>query len=328
MSEARVVALLSGGLDSTLAARILQQQGVEVHGLNVRPVFGASDDAARAAAELLGVPLDVRDVGDDYLVMLRHPRYGYGRGMNPCVDCRIYMARIARQRMLELEACAVVSGEVLGQRPMSQRRHDLAAVAQHAELEDRLLRPLSAKRLAPTIPEREGLIDRERLYAFTGRGRRPLLDLAKRLGVPPSVGPAGGCPLTEPLFARKVRDLFRHRAEPTRFEFDLLPVGKHFRYDAETKIVAGWNERENAQIRAMAARPDCPDVALLHPESFPGPDAMVIGRISSEAIGAAAALIVRRGRPNPAAPPCATVTRAGRRHTIHPSPTADPVKRL
>jgi len=294
----RVIALISGGLDSALAARMVQDQGLEVHGLNVRPLYGATDVQARQAADVLGIPLEIADVEDDFLAMLRYPRFGYGKGMNPCVDCRIYMSRIAARRMEQLEACAVVSGEVLGQRPMSQKRPDLEAVAKHSGLEGRLLRPLSALLLEPTIAEREGLIDRERLGRFTGRSRRPLLRLAEQFGIPPLEGPSTGCPLTEPLFSHKVRDLFRHAGEahPTRWEFDLLTVGKHFRFSPETKIVVGWNEEENGRLRAMADRAVGVSVAWLHPESFVGPDVLVVGEISERAVDTAAMLVLQRGR--------------------------------
>jgi len=218
----RAVALFSGGLDSMLAVRIMQREGFDVEGLNVRTPFSCCQvDPAKAAAAM-GVRLSVVSVGDDYLDIIRRPAFGFGRGVNPCVDCRIYMCRLAREQMLQLHADLVITGEVVGQRPMSQKRRDLDVIQRHSGLEGRLLRPLCARLLPPTLPEQQGLIQRDHLYDFTGSGRHKLLELAKQLGLPDPPTPSVGCTLTQPAFAPKVRDLLQFQYHATRWHFELL----------------------------------------------------------------------------------------------------------
>lgn len=289
----RAVALFSGGLDSTLAVRILQEQGFEVEALNVRTVFECCKARAAKAASDLGVRLTVLSVSDDYLDVIRRPVHGYGKGVNACIDCRIYMCRMAKKYMDEAGACVVVTGEVLGQRPMSQLRWQVKVIEREAGLEGRLLRPLSAKLFAPTIPEREGLIDRSRLYGFHGRGRKGLIALGRRLGVKELPQPSTGCALTEVTFAPRVRDLMQFCPSATRWDFELLNVGRHMRCDSRTKVVVGRNEEENALLQGFFAEPGAPEPALLHPENFPGPDVLVVGNVSRETIEFGGALILR-----------------------------------
>jgi hypothetical protein len=288
----RAIALFSGGLDSTLAVRVMQEQGFEVEALNVRTVLRCCHAPAAEAAARLGVRLHIVPVGDDYLEIIRQPRHGYGKGVNPCVDCRIYMARLARRWMDELGATLVISGEVLGQREMSQKRVDLDRIAQQSGLADRLLRPLSAQLLAPTLAEREGLVDRSKLYAFNGRGRRPLIELATRLGVECVPSPSPGCPLAEVGFAPRVRDLLEHQPTATRWEFELLAVGRHFRV-ADGKIVVGRNAEQNAALESFWSRKDAPEAALWVPRSFNGPSALAIGPATPELARWTAALLLR-----------------------------------
>ena len=292
----RAVALFSGGLDSSLAIRILQEQGFEVEALNVRTTFDCCRaPAARAAAEL-GARLTVLSVQDDYLDVIRRPTYGYGRGMNPCLDCRIYMCKMASRFMQQTGACVVITGEILGQRPMSQKRRDLDVVAYESGLEGRLLRPLSARLLQPTVAELQGQIDRRRLYGFSGRGRKPLIELAKRLGIGRIPGPSTGCALTETTFAPRVRDLMRFQPEATLWEFELLNVGRHFRFDPGTKVVVGRREEENLRMEQFFHRADAPRSAFLHPEGFVGPDALLVGPLSEAALEFAAARMLRYTR--------------------------------
>ncbi len=289
----RAVALFSGGLDSTLAVRVLQEQGIEVEALNVHTVFECCKTVAAKAAAELGVRLTVVTVADDYLELIRKPKYGYGKGVNPCIDCRAYMARMARQRMEQTGACAVVSGEVLGQRPMSQRGWQVRAIERDSGLEGRLLRPLSAKLLPPTIPEREGLIDRERLYGFRGRGRKELIALAERLGIEEIPQPSTGCPLTRTTFAPRVRDLMQFQPDAARWDFELLNVARHLRLDPHTKVAVGRNQEENAILGNFFERSDAPAPALLHPENFLGPDVLIVGRVTEDAIALGASLVLR-----------------------------------
>src|SRR5262245_46437463 len=178
----KAIALLSGGLDSRLAIRIVQEQGIEIEALNFRTIFGCCKDEAGQAAQELGIRLTVVGMDDRYLDIIKRPRYGYGKGINPCVDCRIYLFEIARRFMEQTGSSFVISGEVIGQRPMSQKRRDLDIIARDAGLEELLLRPLSAKLMPPTLPERLGLVDRERLYGIEGRSRKELIELARQFG--------------------------------------------------------------------------------------------------------------------------------------------------
>lgn len=291
----RAVVLFSGGLDSMLAVRILQEQGLEVDALNIRTTFDCCKVPAAQAALELGIRQTVLSVGEDYIPLIRNPRYGHGKGFNPCVDCRIYMAKMAKRFMEQIDACCVATGEILGQRPMSQKRNDLDVVLRRSGLYGRLLRPLSAKLLEPTIPEQEGIIDREKLYDFSGRSRVPLLELAEQLGINEELipTPSTGCALTEASFAPRVEDLLRHEPEAMSWEFELLNVGRHIRLDPKTKIVLGRNAQENAVLRALAIRDDAKDPILIEPENFTGPDAMLVGQTASRYLKLAGAILIR-----------------------------------
>lgn len=289
----RAIALFSGGLDSILAVRVLQQQQFDVEALHVRTPFACCRASAAQAAAALGIRLTVCEVGDDYLDMLRRPAHGYGRGMNPCVDCRMYMCRMAARLMRDCGACLVATGEVLGQRPMSQKRLALAMVERGSGLEGRLLRPLSAQLLPPTLAESQGLVDRQRLFAFSGRSRKAQVQLAAQLGIRSLPAVSTGCALSEPGFAPRVRDLLRSARPLKRRDFELLKIGRHVRVDAQTKVVLGRNARENAALRSHFRGAATAESALLAPEGFRGPDALLVGSASEEALRLAAALIVR-----------------------------------
>jgi len=279
-----------------LSLRIMQRQGFEVDALNVRTVFSCCRATAAQVAAAMGARLSVASVGDDYLDVIRNPSYGHGKGVNPCVDCRIYMCRMAARFMEEVGAEVAVTGEILAQRPMSQKRHQLDLIARCSGLEGRLLRPLSAKLLPPTIVETQGLVDRDKLYDFSGRSRRELIELAAELDLPDVPSPSTGCALTEVSFAPRVRDLMEHDRAATRWDFELLNYGRHVRFDPCTKIVVGRNESENAALRSMASREDASESALMVPEDFRGPEALVVGQLSEVALELAGALISRYSR--------------------------------
>jgi tRNA U34 2-thiouridine synthase MnmA/TrmU len=289
----KAVALFSGGLDSTLAILVLREQGIDIEALNIRTTFDCCKAPAGQTAHELGVRLTVLSVGDDYVDLLREPSHGYGKAVNPCVDCRIYMARMAKRLMEDVGACVVITGEIVGQRPMSQKKRDLALIESRSGLKGRLLRPLSAKLLPATIPEEEGLIDRQRLHAFEGRSRSKLIELAQRYGLEKIPQPSTGCALTEVSFAPRVRDLMDHNAEASRWDFELLNVGRHIRLDEHTKAVVGRNASENASLELFFRRASRANSAYLHPESFLGPDVLVVGRITEKAIQFAGALVLR-----------------------------------
>lgn len=246
------IALFSGGLDSTLAIRLMQVQGINVHAIHfTSPFFGVSPDSdcgkydARRAAETINVPLTIQNLGEEYLEMLRKPRHGYGKAINPCIDCHAYFLRRAKELMISTGADFVITGEVLGQRPMSQRRDALAVVERDGELKGLLLRPLSARLLPATIPEIEGWVDREKLPCIKGRSRRAQIKLAAELGVKEYPNPAGGCLLTEVSYASKVRDIFEHSEKLKARDFRLLRIGRHFRLDGCTRLIVGRDNSEN-----------------------------------------------------------------------------------
>jgi tRNA-uridine 2-sulfurtransferase len=195
--------------------------------------------------------------------------------------------------MDQVDASFVISGEVVGQRPMSQKRRDLDIIARDAGLEDLLLRPLSAKLLPPTLPERLGIIDREQLYGIEGRSRKGLIELAHQYGFKEIPQPSTGCALTEPLFANKVRDLIDLSPEARQWDFELLRVGRHFRYDSQSKVVIGKDESQNEHLRRMATQERASECCLLEPENFPGPTALITGPTSDEVLDFAAGLILR-----------------------------------
>lgn len=242
----KALALLSGGLDSILATKLVLDQGIEVVAVYfVLPVVAEKEDYAAKTAKRFGIPLIRVEVCDEYLEVIRSPKYGYGSGMNPCIDCRIYMLREAKKLAQEIEAQFIVTGDVLGERPMSQYRKALILEEKEAELEDMILRPLSAKVLPETIPEREGWVDRSKLLGIRGRSRKPQIALAEKFGLQDEYpSPSGGCLLTNKEFASKVRDLFAHKEKATTQDVLLLRIGRHFRFK-EYKIVVGRNEAEN-----------------------------------------------------------------------------------
>jgi len=283
------VAMISGGLDSALAAKLMLEQGIAVHGLYLAMSWGCCDKAkARAVAQELGIPLMVLSVGDAYLDVIRRPKYGYGSGMNPCVDCRIFMFRIAKRYMEELGAGFVVTGEVLGQRPMSQMRRPLGLIEAESGLEGLLLRPLSAQLLEPTLPELLGVVDRARLLRVAGRSRQEQLALARTLEIRAYSTPAGGCLLTDEAFAKKTRDLFAHEERPTTKDMELLTIGRHFRVGPSTKLILGRNEFENLLLEGHAGD----GYTCIRP-TFPGPSAMVVGELTERAREAAVSLILQ-----------------------------------
>jgi tRNA-specific 2-thiouridylase len=257
MKKRKALALLSGGLDSTLAVKMMLDMGIDVEALNFTSPFctctgknsGCKSEAVRVAQEF-DIPIKVVHKGLDYLEIVRNPRHGYGKGVNPCVDCRIYLLRRAKEYMAECGADFVITGEVLGQRPMSQRRDTLRVIERESGLEGLLLRPLSARHFDPTIPEREGWVDREKLLAIKGRSRKELFELADDLDVKNYPCPAGGCLLTELSFVPKMRDVFDHCDELNLRDFRLLKIGRHLRIGERTKVIIGRDERDNDLLEA------------------------------------------------------------------------------
>lgn len=289
------VVLLSGGLDSTLAACILKEQGIEIEAVNFQTMFGCCKDDARSVAYRLGIPLTFLKVGDDYLKVIQNPKHGYGRGINPCVDCRGYMFDMAKRYMEQCGASFLITGEVLNQRPMSQKMNDFKIIESETGLEGRILRPLSAKLLPPTEPEEKGIVDRQKLFEVKGRSRRILLELAARYGIENPPSPSPGCALTSPDFAKKVLDVFDHHPHSERWEFEILKMGRHFRLDPWTKVVIGRNENQNEYFENLHP----PGSVLLTSLNFSGPHAILIGEKNPENLEKAGRLMLRYSRNRP-----------------------------
>ena len=287
------IALLSGGLDSILAVRIMQEQGIDVLGVNFKTVFTCCQDVAGQAARDLGIKMTVITQDDDYFDLVRKPAFGYGRAANPCIDCRIYMFQRAGRLLESTGADFLVSGEIVGQRPKSQKRRDLEIIAHHSDPHDRLLRPLCAKRLPPTWPEREGLVDRERLYNFVGRSRKGLIRLARRFGIEEIPAPSTGCQLTEPRFSRKVFDLISHRPDNERWQFELLKYGRHFRWNEAVKFVVGRNESDNQALEMHHRTAPDGHCTLLRPHQFPGPVVLVVGAADDHDVEMGGGMLMR-----------------------------------
>ncbi len=311
----RAVCLFSGGLDSQLAVRVLQEQGIEAQAVAFRSVFfGAA--AAEAAARRLNLPLLVEEFTPTIVALVRHPPHGFGAGLNPCIDCHLAMIRRAGELMRERGAHVVATGEVLNQRPMSQTRKALELITRESGCADRLLRPLSAKLLPETEPERLGWVDRERLCAFEGRSRRAQQALAEKLGVTNYPQPAGGCLLTDPGYARRLRDLKEHEGLDDIEGIARLRLGRHFRV-GRARLIIGRDERENA---ALAARVR-PSEVFLRVASCPGPVGLLAGEATEADLQQAAGLCAHYANSLPGQPVAIEVRAAGRSWTVETLPS-------
>ncbi|KEI35599.1 tRNA (5-methylaminomethyl-2-thiouridylate)-methyltransferase [Francisella sp. W12-1067] len=261
--QIKAVSLISGGLDSMLATKLIQEQGIHVEGINFFTGFCVEGHThairkrdkekqkrnnALWVAEQLGIKLHIIDVIEEYKDVLLNPKYGYGANMNPCLDCKIFMVRKAKQWAIENGFDFIITGEVIGQRPMSQRKNTMPIVQKQSGIDDLLLRPLSAKNLPETKPEREGWVDRSKLLGITGRGRKDQIRLAKEYAIDDYASPAGGCCfLTDKQYSDKLVDLWQAR-DTREYEFDdimLLKVGRHIRFKPGFKLIVGREEGEN-----------------------------------------------------------------------------------
>lgn len=271
MKKARGFSLMSGGLDSQLAIRVLERAGAEVEALCFTSPFFSSD-TARSAADALGVKLNLVDFTDDIIALVENPRRGFGGAMNPCIDCHATMIKRAGELMVERGFDFVATGEVMGQRPMSQNRQSLGIVERDSGLKGRLIRPLSAKLMEPTIPETEGILNREALLDIQGRSRDRQIALAEEFGIKEYPSPAGGCKLTEEGFCRKLKDLKDNETLSDRRLVELLVVGRRFRLPDGTGVILGRDRSDNARLKSekdlgvVIAPVNCPGPTALIPE--------------------------------------------------------------
>jgi len=291
---AKAIGCMSGGLDSTLAVALIQRLGIEVvafhvlHLWHALPLVPGAKPRAVRTAEDLGCRCVTVDATEADLELVQHPKFGLGKRMNPCIDCRIWSLLRARELMDAEGAAFVFTGEVLGQRPMSQNRGAMNLIEREAGLTDMLLRPLSAQLLPPIKAERDGIIDRAKLLAFRGRSRKPQMALAAEFGITDYPSPAGGCLVTDPAFAFRLKELLTH-GKPRVADVELLKVGRHFRLDDGTLLVMG-RSAEDCQLLDRLFEPG--DVRI-EAASLPGPTTLLRGTPSDENIGAAAALTLR-----------------------------------
>ncbi|MDG7042216.1 MAG: hypothetical protein JRN22_04125 [Nitrososphaerota archaeon] len=301
----KAIVMISGGLDSMLAVKAIKENGIQVIGVHFVTPFNkgccANLTDIMKFADDENIKLKVVTSGIDYLEMIRKPKHGYGSAMNPCIDCRIYMFRIAKRIMEEEGADFIVTGEVLGQRPMSQNLVALNLIEKEAGLEGQILRPLSAKELKPTLAESEGKITRERLGDIKGRSRKQQIDMAKKFGLSAWPNAGGGCILTDSNYAAKLGDAFEHFTVMQLKDIKLLSLGRHFRLSKSVKLVVGRNKEENEQIRSMRE-----DHVLLEPDNFMGPTGLLIGEPDNELLSLACSIIAGYG--DPADYPMVTIT--------------------
>ena len=305
-SQKKAVALISGGLDSLLAVKVVQEQGIYVEGINFFTGFCVEGHThairkkdqskpkrnnALWSAEQLGIKLHIIDIIEEYKDIVFNPKYGYGANLNPCLDCKVFMVKKAREWMEQNGFDFIITGEVVGQRPKSQRKDTMPIVQKDSGIEDRLLRPLCAKNLPETLPEREGWVDRDKLLDFSGRNRKPQIALAKHYGFEDFAQPAGGCCfLTDESYSVKLSDLWKSRGEKT-YELDdimLLKVGRHIRPEKNYKIIIAREEGEAKYLQGYKKQYDS-----LKTTSHSGPLALIDGTPNQEQLNLAASIVAR-----------------------------------
>jgi len=293
----KAISLISGGLDSAVATKLILNQGLEVVGLTFTSPFSSRKErseglqAVRTAKEL-GIRLILKEKGTEYLDVIRHPKHGYGKHMNPCIDCRIFMLRKTKEIMTEEDASFVITGEVLGQRPMSQRRPTIDLIEKESGLTSLILRPLSAKHFAPSKPELEGIVDRQLLLDIAGRGRTAQFNLVEKYKLSAFGDPGGGCLLCDSIYSMRLRDLFFYDTDFTMLDINLLHTGRHFRINKDTKLILGKNKEENERLHSLWA----PPYILVSPVGFSGPLGIIKGKPERDIIAIVANIISFYGK--------------------------------
>ncbi|MDP3790450.1 MAG: 7-cyano-7-deazaguanine synthase [Candidatus Omnitrophota bacterium] len=287
----KAIVLLSGGLDSILAVKLMLEQGIDVIAVNFSAKLcmcgtkKTGESPAQAAAKMLGVELKTIDITDDFVEIVKNPRYGHGSNINPCIDCKIYMLKHAKSLMEKLGASFLVTGEVLGERPMSQRKDALNLIEKTAGVRGILLRPLTAKNLPLTKPELEGIVDREKLLDIRGRSRKPQMALAEKFGITKYPSPAGGCLLTDPCFAQRVKEAMKH-GEFIKENLAILSVGRHFRLSDSVRLVVGRDAAENEILESLAKSGDIIFIMKDHQ----GPLSILRGKADDKLVNLAASV--------------------------------------
>ncbi len=293
----KAVALVSGGLDSTLAVKLVKDLGIEIVALNFKTPFCLCDGKsasgclshARQVAVNLGIEFKLINIAEDFLKIIEKPKHGHGSNMNPCIDCRILKFSKAKEYMHQIGGSFIITGEVLGQRPMSQHRKALNIIDKESQLEGLVLRPLSARLMEETVPEKEGWVNRGKLLDFNGRGRKPQIELARKFNIKDYPCPAGGCLLTDPEFSRKIKDLIKHEGLSID-NIELLKVGRQFRLASNVRLVVGRNEKENQRLLTIAQNQDY----LFYPgEDLAGPTALGRGNFNEELIRLSCSIVAR-----------------------------------
>jgi tRNA U34 2-thiouridine synthase MnmA/TrmU len=293
MSKLRAVALISGGLDSALAAKLVSGLGVEVIGAHFLIPFynyelkDMEQTAAFRSAREIGIELVVRELSEEFIAAVKAPKFGYGKNLNPCVDCKILMVVKAAELMKERDAQFIVTGEVVGQRPMSQRKDIMNVMDKKTGMKGLVLRPLSAKNLAPTVPEEKGWVDREKLLAISGRSRKTQFELADKFGLKEFSAPAGGCLLTMEGFAKKVEDLLERQPDFDANDVRLLKIGRHFRLSPSAKLLVGRNDFDNKKLINVARAGQM----LICTDNVPGPAGLLVGKFGEAEIRLAAGIV-------------------------------------
>lgn len=345
MAKTKALSLFSGGLDSILATRVVMDQGIEVTAVNfVTPFFGneiLGDIPAytKRIKAKFGINVIVEDISEGYLDLLHNPEHGFGKNFNPCIDCKIFMIKRAKELMAELGASFLITGEVIGQRPMSQRRDTLNVIERDSGSRTQLLRPLSARLMDPTTAELEGLIDRTKLHNFSGRGRSRQIALAKEYGITDYPSPAGGCILADPILSKRIKKVYNDEfvvqsADITPGDINLMLVGRQFLLPGGGWFILGRDEKENDKLAELVT----PEDAGLHMEVRPGPFGLLRRAVAfykteeelKEDLKIAASLVVRFGRKVKEGPTGSDVLVeiAGTKEDVFSEPLADEVFQL
>lgn len=287
----KALALLSGGMDSSIAIEVILNQGIEVSAINFMTPFCLCDGRkgcikkSVVIAKKLNIKLKILNISEEYLEVVRNPKHGYGKNLNPCIDCRILMLKKAKEYMINTGASFIITGEVLGQRPMSQNRKAMETIEKESGLEGIIVRPLSAKLLPPSIPEKEGWIKRDRLLDIGGRSRKRQYNLVEKFNISGYACPAGGCLLTDPIFSLKIKDLLESNMLNID-TIDLLRNGRYFRVDKSLRLIVGRNHEENQRLRNLICEGDL----IIEPESK-GPTAIGRGEINDKNVQTALKLV-------------------------------------